>query len=232
MTVPTRRLLAQTQMQMGDTDAARATLAELREGEGRGSDMALTALAYAELAEGNEQEAVDALAPVLDGSLPSSPMLLVEAFLLDAIARERLGERRTAEADIERALELAEPNGLIWPFVVMPARELLERHPRHSTAHGALLKDILNVIGGSSPLTPAGEPTALDEELTDSELRVLRYLPSNLSAPEIGSELYLSVHTVKTHMRHIYAKLGVHRRAEAVERARELGLLASSSPLR
>ena len=61
---------------------------------------------------------------------------------------------------------------------------------------------------------------------------MLRYLPSNLSAPEIGSELYLSVHTVKTHIRHIYAKLGVHGRAEAVERARELGLLASSSPLR
>jgi LuxR family maltose regulon positive regulatory protein len=58
---------------------------------------------------------------------------------------------------------------------------------------------------------------------------VLRYLPSNLSAPEIGNELILSPHTVKTHMRNIYAKLGVHRRAEAVERARELGLLAPPS---
>ncbi len=232
MTVPSRRLLAQTQMQMGDPDGARATLAELRDEEGRGSDMALAALAYADLAEGHEQEAVDALAPVVDGSLPSNPMLLVEVFLLDAIARERLGERRTAEADIERALELAEPNGLIWPFVVTPVRDLLERHPRHGTAHGALLKDILSVISGSPPPSPAGEPAALREDLTDSELRVLRYLPSNLSAPEIGSELYLSVHTVKTHIRHIYAKLGVHGRAEAVERARELGLLASSSPLR
>ncbi|MGZ4435798.1 MAG: response regulator transcription factor, partial [Trebonia sp.] len=62
--------------------------------------------------------------------------------------------------------------------------------------------------------------------------RVLRYLPSNLSALEIGHELYLSFHTVKTHMRNIYAKLGVHRRAEAVERARELGLLAPTSRLR
>jgi LuxR family maltose regulon positive regulatory protein len=60
-------------------------------------------------------------------------------------------------------------------------------------------------------------------------MRVLRYLPTNLSAPEIANELYLAVATVKTHLRHIYAKLGVHRRAEAVERARGLGLLAPSA---
>jgi LuxR family maltose regulon positive regulatory protein len=55
---------------------------------------------------------------------------------------------------------------------------------------------------------------------------VLRFLPTNLSAPEIGSELFLSVHTVKTHMRKLYAKLDVHTRAEAVQRGRALGLLA------
>jgi LuxR family maltose regulon positive regulatory protein len=55
---------------------------------------------------------------------------------------------------------------------------------------------------------------------------VLRYLPTKLSAPEIASELYLSVNTVKTHMRHLYDKLGAHRRHEAVEHARALGLLA------
>jgi LuxR family maltose regulon positive regulatory protein len=54
---------------------------------------------------------------------------------------------------------------------------------------------------------------------------VLGYLPSNLSAPEISGELFLSVNTVKTHMRRIYAKLDAHNRTEAVERARELGLL-------
>ena len=58
--------------------------------------------------------------------------------------------------------------------------------------------------------------------------RLLRFLPSNLSASEIGRELYLSTSTVKTHMRHIYAKLGVHRRTDAVDRARELGLIGPS----
>ena len=70
---------------------------------------------------------------------------------------------------------------------------------------------------------------ALPEPLTDSETRVLRYLTSHLTAPEIAGHLYLSVHTVTTHLRHIYAKLGVHRRCEAVDRARALGLLAPSS---
>jgi LuxR family maltose regulon positive regulatory protein len=62
--------------------------------------------------------------------------------------------------------------------------------------------------------------------LTDSENRVLRYLPTRLTAQEIASELSLSVHTVTTHTRHLYAKLGVHRRRQAVDRARSLGLLA------
>lgn len=230
MTMPTRRLLAQTQMQVGDSDAAHATLAGLR-ADDRDSDVARTALAYVALAEEEEEAAIEGLAPVLDGSLPSNPMLLVEAFLIDAIAHARLRDTRAAEADVERALELAEPNGLIWPFVVTPVRDLLERHPRHSTAHGGLLAEILNVIGGAPPSARAGQPEVL-VELSNSELRVLRYLPSNLSAPEIAREMYLSVYTVKTHMRHIYAKLDVHRRAEAVQRARELGMLAPSSPLR
>jgi len=67
------------------------------------------------------------------------------------------------------------------------------------------------------------------EPLSESELRVLRYLPTNLSASEIADELYVSVNTIKTHMRNLYAKLGTHRRAEAVSLARTLGLLAPSA---
>ena len=58
---------------------------------------------------------------------------------------------------------------------------------------------------------------------------MLRYLPTNLTAPEIASELYVSLNTVKTHTRNLYTKLGTHRRAEAVARARSLGLLAPSA---
>ena len=65
--------------------------------------------------------------------------------------------------------------------------------------------------------------------LTYGETRVLRYLPTNLSAREIACELYVSVNTVKTHQRHLYQKLGARSRSQAVERARSLGLLAPSA---
>ena len=75
---------------------------------------------------------------------------------------------------------------------------------------------------------PPSRPEPLPEPLSDSEIRVLRYLPTNLSGPEIAGELYVSHNTVRTHIRHLYAKLGTHRRTDTVARARALGLLAPS----
>jgi LuxR family maltose regulon positive regulatory protein len=131
---------------------------------------------------------------------------------------------------LERALELAEPEGIILPFAFAPVQGLLERHPRHSTAHANLVSEILDVLAGSSTARRAVPP--LLDELSEAELRVIRYLPSNLKAPEIAAELFVSPNTVRTHLRHIYSKLDVHSRSEAVERARELGLVAPSSRLR
>jgi LuxR family transcriptional regulator, maltose regulon positive regulatory protein len=229
LTVAARLSLVLTQVRLGETAAARGTLAEMHESDRDWGDaFQRVAVAFVHLADGDAQAAVDALAPVLDGSAPVvRETSVVQALLLDAMARDLLGDASAAETDIERALELAEPDALIWPFVVTPPSDLLEGHPRHRTAHAALLSDILDVLAGSSLRT--SEVPELREDLSNAELRVLRYLPSNLPAPEIGRELYLSVSTVRTHMRHIYAKLGVHRRTEAVERARELGLLAPSS---
>jgi LuxR family maltose regulon positive regulatory protein len=65
------------------------------------------------------------------------------------------------------------------------------------------------------------------EELSPGELRVLRYLPTNLSRPEIASELSVSVNTVASQLRSIYAKLQVSDRSSAVQRARELRLLSA-----
>jgi LuxR family maltose regulon positive regulatory protein len=80
-------------------------------------------------------------------------------------------------------------------------------------------------MGRHAPPGPPARGPAAAEPLTDSETRVLAYLPTHLTASEIAGELYVSVTTVKTHMSHLYAKLGSHRRAEAVDRARALGLL-------
>ena len=69
-------------------------------------------------------------------------------------------------------------------------------------------------------------PAALAQELSPSELRVLRYLPTNLSRPEIAGQLCISLNTVNTHLRRVYAKLGADDRSAAVDRARELRLLS------
>jgi LuxR family transcriptional regulator, maltose regulon positive regulatory protein len=101
--------------------------------------------------------------------------------------------------------------------------------PRHETAHAALLADILDVRHGSS-IPPGNESSpAQIGQLSPTELRVLRYLPTNLSRPEIASELSVSVNTVNTHVRSIYAKLNAHYRSSAVRRARAMRLLSAGT---
>ena len=144
-----------------------------------------------------------------------------------ALAHSELGELLATNQAAERALTLAESDRLVLPFVMTGSLELLEALSRHQTAHAALLADLLDVLHGSSPAAE-GQPSPLDvEELSPGELRVLRYLPTNLSRPEIAGELSVSVNTVSTHVRIIYAKLQVRDRSSAVQRARELRLLAA-----
>ena len=185
------------------------------------------AVAGLRLARGDPEAAAVALAPVVEGAVPlaSAHLWEVHAFWLDAIARDAAGDAAAARRALERALDLAAPEGLLYPFLVDRAPDLLERHRRRGTAHALLIAEILNALSGGHP---GVAPRGLSEPLSQAETRVLRYLPTKLSAPEIAGQLYLSVNTVKTHMRHLYDKLGVHRRHEAVEQARALGLLAPS----
>jgi LuxR family maltose regulon positive regulatory protein len=232
LAIAARALQAQTLAGLGDASAARAGLETASAAEREFAETRI-ALAAIHLAERDPRAAVDVLAPVRAGEAPVIvDYSLPNGFLVDAVARDMLGESRVAEDDVEHALNLAEPDGLVLPFLVAPARELLDRHPSHRTAHAALLATILDVLAGSPVRTKRGELVELAEDLTESEIRVLRYLPSNLSAPEIAAAVFLSTSTVKTHMRHIYEKLGAHKRTEAVERARELGLLGPSTRTR
>jgi LuxR family transcriptional regulator, maltose regulon positive regulatory protein len=223
-----RARIVQVQAQMGAVAAAGAALEELDEGE-RDRPRTRVAAAAIHLAEERSEQAVEALAPLIEkGEGEVKPRTaFVEALLFDAAARAELGEASRAEASLERALEIAEPEGIILPFALAPVRGLLERHPRHRTAHASLVSEALGVLAGSGVRAP-GERAPLSEELSEAELRVVRYLPSNLKAPEIAAELFVSPNTVRTHLRHIYSKLDAHNRGEAVERARELGLLAPS----
>jgi LuxR family maltose regulon positive regulatory protein len=225
-----RSYLVQTLARLGETERAELFLAALADQDHDKAQMRIS-LAALRLAQDNPHAAVAVLAPVLDGSAPRAwPAWLAQAFLLEAIARDALGDPPAAAGALERALDLAEPDGLLTEFLLHPAPGLLQRHARHGTAHAALIADILSLLAGRKLAPPPAGPTPL-EALSGSELRVLRYLPTNLSGPEIAGELYVSHNTVRTHMSHLYAKLGTHTRAEAVARARALGLLAPS-PLR
>jgi LuxR family maltose regulon positive regulatory protein len=225
-----RSFLVQTLARLGETERAEQVLAALADQDRDLGQMRIS-LAVLRLAQDDPQSAVAALAPVLDGSAAEPwPGWLVHAFLLEAIARDALGDEDAAASAVERALDLAEPDGMLTMFLLHPAPGLLQRHARQHTSHPALIADILSLLAGNRPAPPAGPRPPL-EPLSDSELRVLRYLPTNLSGPEIAGELYVSHNTVRTHIAHLYAKLGTHTRAEAVARARALGLLAPS-PLR
>jgi LuxR family maltose regulon positive regulatory protein len=216
-----------TQARLGQLSEARASLAALDD-DLAGSGEIGNARAAICLAEGNPAAALAAAQDVLDGIAPViGYVTVVEANLLAALAHRELGDQRGAATAAECALALAEADRLILPFAMTGSLELLEAMPRHETAHAALLADILDVMRGSS--ISAGNESSLAEiePLSPSELRVLRYLPTNLSRPEIASELSVSVNTVNTHIRSIYAKLQTQDRSSAVQRAREMRLLSA-----
>jgi LuxR family maltose regulon positive regulatory protein len=219
--------LLATQGRLGMTGEARAALAALDD-ERAGSGEIGTARAMICLADGDPAGALGAVRDVLDGTAPVIGYLtVVEAHLLAGLAHRAVGDQRAANQAAERALALAEPDRPILPFLMTGSRELLEALPRHQTAHAALLTDILDVMHGASPAPTGQHPYPQPEELSPGELRVLRYLPTNLSRQEIASELSVSPNTVSTHIRSIYAKLGVRDRSTAVQHARELRLLAA-----
>ena len=219
--------LLSTQARAGLPGEARAGLAALDEQEARSGEVR-NADAVICLAEGKPAAALSALASVLDGTAPAiGYTTVVEAHLLAGLAHRQLGDQRAANQAAEHALTLAEQDGVVLPFAMTGSAKLLEALPRHQTAHAALLADILDLLHGSS--LAAKDPSAppLTEELSPGELRVLRYLPTNLSRPEIASELSVSLNTVSTHIRNIYAKLQARDRSSAVRRARELRLLSA-----
>ena len=217
-----------TQARLGQLSEARASLAALHPDlAGYGEiDNARAAIC---LAEGDPAAALTPVQRVLSGVAPViGYVTVVEAHLLAALAYGELGDQRAASAATESALALAEPDRLILPFAMTASLELLEAMPKYETAHAALLTDILDVMRGSS-IAPGKEPSlAQIEQLSPSELRVLRYLPTNLSRPEIASQLSVSVNTVNTHIRNIYAKLQAQDRSSAVQRAREMRLLSAA----
>jgi LuxR family transcriptional regulator, maltose regulon positive regulatory protein len=232
----TRAMRVQSLLRLGQPERAEEFLAGLGERDRERGEIRV-ATAALRLAQGDPQAALAALAPVQENPVSEDywGFWRARADLLEAIARDALGGPDAADAALERALDLSERSGDLTPFLLYPASDLLERHARHRTAHAALVAEIRGLLTGPGPgghgrtgSIPPRQTGPLLEPLSGSETRVLRYLPTNLTMPEIARELSVSPNTIKTHIRNLYAKFGTHQRAEAVELARDLGLLAPS----
>ena len=138
-----------------------------------------------------------------------------------AVLADLEGDRRAAIRRLGEVVEAAEVEGAVRPFldgggeVHRLVRALYRAHP---TPY------LRRLVDGAPPATRV-HTVGIVEQLTERELEVLRYLPSRLSNADIAERLYVSVNTLKTHVKNIYRKLGVGGREEAIERAEELGLL-------
>ena len=217
---------ANVRIASGEAHAVPGTLTPLLEDVQSTSAPVALALAHAYLRDGDVHAAARAL-PQWSDENKADPFLAIrlDAGLVEAVTASRLGDGRRAASALERVLQLAEPGGFRRVFISggPPMRQLLAEQLEYGTAYWSLVRDLVD-----APPVAAGQrahPNGPAEPLTERELTVLRYQQSILSNEEIASKLFVSVNTVKTHVRNIYRKLNVARRRDAVRRARELHLL-------
>ena len=160
----------------------------------------------------------------------------IKILLLQALARQACKARPEALAALTRALQLAHPGKYIRIFVDEgePLRLLLEECRKSPAKQPPTLTSYIEQLLAAFAAGKAGIPvvnppvraaTRLAEPLTERELEVLRLLQTSMTSTEIAAQLYLSSHTVRTHIKNIYSKLDAGRRMEAVQKARDLGLL-------
>ncbi|PRX95667.1 LuxR C-terminal-related transcriptional regulator [Allonocardiopsis opalescens] len=149
----------------------------------------------------------------------------IAALLAAAAARWRQGRDEEAAALLERALAAAEADGAVRVFLAAgaPARALLTALVPPGNRFHAFRRTVLRRFAGTA--APRRRPVPDGERLTGSERTVLRFLPSHQTYQEIAADLYLSVNTVKTHLRSVYRKLGVDSRRAAIAEAERRGLL-------
>jgi LuxR family maltose regulon positive regulatory protein len=180
------------------------------------------------VAQERPSDALRLLARLLDAAEEGGRIgSVLDTLVAQSLAFHATGDVTSALAALERAVELAEPEGYVRLFLDegQPMASLLKRAAAGRTASDSMtaLADAFAAPRGVSPNQGLVEP------LSERELEVLRLLESDLDGPGIASELIVSLNTVRTHTKSIYAKLGVNSRRAAVRRAAELGLLSSST---
>ncbi|HKR68830.1 MAG TPA: LuxR C-terminal-related transcriptional regulator [Streptosporangiaceae bacterium] len=201
----------------GDFSRARLTLDGTRPASSRLAEAMLL------LAQGDSEGALGAIEPALAGTAVGLHDQVC-ALVIAAIAERRLGHTEHATDRLTVALGLAEPQRMYRPFLdgggaARSALTVLIRPVSQEAAFAARTLQRFDTV-------PAhGQQAAAAIPLTSSELAVLRFLPSHMTNQEIAEALFLSINTVKTHLRSVYRKLNVTTRREAIARGGKLGLL-------
>ncbi|MDX6334070.1 MAG: LuxR family transcriptional regulator, maltose regulon positive regulatory protein [Streptosporangiaceae bacterium] len=213
----------------GNTGRARAVLLLVEEGEHFDRADGRLLRGGLLIAEGDFKSALEAVEPCLDGAVDGVTLQeQISGLLIAAAAQRRLGSTDEAAGLLEQALALAEPDGAYRAFLDGGAsvRSAMTVLVPPTSRHAGFAGRILERFDAQAP-RPAGPAEAVSVPLTDSERAVLRFLPSHMTNEEISQALFLSINTVKTHLRSAYRKLGVSSRREAIARGRRLGLLLS-----
>jgi LuxR family maltose regulon positive regulatory protein len=226
----------------GDLRGARAVLADCRRGHLL-SDWLTGWMAVDEaVIDDLEGQRLAAAPAIVDSAVdtraarPGVTMTLltsVDQLLAEAQRQVRRGDEDSAVESIEKALRLAAPEHLRRPFREASAevRSLLRSRRDIALRHGWLDADADRRRRAArsdvtlEPVDPAPPEPVLPELLTDKELEVLGYLAQLLTTEEIAGAMFVSVNTIRTHVRNILRKLGASRRNQAIRRARELGIL-------
>jgi len=150
---------------------------------------------------------------------------LLDVLVVDALARQALGDVSAAQGSLRRALTHAEAEGYVRIFVDEgPSMAALLRALAKEGGTGSYVRRLLAAFDGTAVIRPVAP--ALIDPLSPRELDVLRLLGTDLDGPDIARRLFVSLNTVRTHTKNIYAKLGVNNRRAAVRRAAELDLIA------
>jgi LuxR family maltose regulon positive regulatory protein len=194
---------------------------------GIGAADSTIALVRARMCDGDVTEAAQMLRPSLSESAAVPTGVRVQALLLDAQLSQSSGDASRARRSLDRALRLAEKERIRLPFAASKSwlGPMLRRDPELLQVHLRLLEPLhlgQATVNGANGIAPDGQ---LVEPLTTRELDVLKRVALMMTSEEIAEELFLSVNTVKTHLKNIYRKLAVTRRFEAVRRAQRLQLL-------
>jgi LuxR family transcriptional regulator, maltose regulon positive regulatory protein len=220
---------AEISLAAGDRERARATLTSLAGLAGQSGLPAWPQLAICQarlaIADSDDKGAIKLVEPLLaDPAGACSVADRTTALLTAAIAHRRLGQPSDAAELLSEALALAEPDDASGGFVAAgaPVRSALTVLISPSSRYAGFAGRILERFDGRLPRPAGVQPAAM---LTDSELAVLRFLPSHMTNQEIAESLFLSINTIKTHLSSVYRKLGVVNRRQAIAQGRRLELL-------